>query len=291
MFHSAQRPDARAPAHDPAQRGMPGVLRSGFTILELMIVLTLLVAMTGLVMPSVLNRLGDSLAASSLQQIEATSSECRSQAQQEGRALRLIAKARENGTVGLYIEPIGASESISFSGTESGSLRAETSIGLQDSFGRSAASPAYILPAGFSFSRTLPLIDDGFFRDPSIADDDSVGGAAPGENVMAGSFMVDPDARVLTLAVYLPDGTAIVERPLYLRTDENTFAIEINRWTGGMTSTRVRLEDEDDFGGGGGGFGDDDFGGSDFGGSDFGRGGSGAGVGRSGSDGRLGGGP
>lgn len=260
-----------------------GVLRRAFTILELMIVVTLLVAMTGLVMPSVLNRLGDSLVASSLQQIEATASECRSRAQQEGRALRLIAKVRRAGTVGLYIERIGETESISVDDTASDGFGAEASIGLQDSFGGSAASPVYVLPAGFSFSRTLPLVDDGFFRDPSARDDDSVGGDASDENAMAGSFMVDPGGRALTLAVYLPDGTAIAERPLFLRTGEETYAIEINRWTGGVTSTRVRLDD-DDFGGGASG--DDDFGGSDFG-----RGGSGDGVDRFGSDGRRGGGP
>lgn len=289
MFHSAQRPDARAPAHDPARRGAMGALRRAFTILELMIVVTLLVAMTGLVMPSVLNRLGDSLAASSLQQIEATASECRSRAQQEGRAIRLIAKVRRAGTVGLYIERIGETETISVDDTVSDGFGAEASIGLQDSFGGFAASPVYVLPAGFSFSRTLPLVDDGFFRDPSVADDDSVGGGAPGENAMTDSFMVDPGARALTLAVYLPDGTAIVERPLFLRTGDETYAIEINRWTGGVVSTRVRLDDEDGIGSGGSG--GDGFGDDDFGESGFGRGGSGDGADRFGSDGRRGGGP
>jgi type II secretory pathway pseudopilin PulG len=245
MFYSALRSAARSSA-----LGGTGVVHGlGFTILELMIVMTLLVAVTGLVMPSVLNRLGDSLAASTLSQIEATTTECRSQAQQEGRALRLIARERAAGTVGLYIERIGETDAIStgFAIESNDGTEMDPDAGLMDAWGGSVSSPVLVLPAGFSFSRTLPLPDEGGFNDPSLNERDSARDAVGGveDDEMGGaSFMGDLERMSMTLAVYLPDGTAIVERPLYLRADGQVYEIEINRWAGGVTTTRIRLDDE-----------------------------------------------
>lgn len=240
--HSA----AAASAKDSRRGSAP---LTGFTIVELMIVVTLLVAITGIVMPSILGRLAGSIADAAIGRIEATAIQCRALAQQEGRALRLTARPRPDGSAGIYIEAIGTRGS----GRQSldGVLPADGQEPL-DEFEHRAADPrstypAYVLPDGYVLTRQPPGDDeDGPFVDPQ-REDDRAGRSndfGPLDDESRGGLRGSPGQLRLTIAVFLPDGTALAETPLYLLGDDVAFAIEINRWTGGMQATRVRADDE-----------------------------------------------
>ena len=243
--HSAAAPSA----NDSRRESAP---LTGFTIVELMIVVTLLVAIAGIVMPSILGRLAGSIADAAISRIEATAIQCRAFAQQEGRALRLTARRRPDGSAGIYIEAIETRGA----GRQSleGMLYAD---GREppDEFERRAADPrrsypAYVLPDGYVLTRQPPRDDeDGPFGDPQREDDraGSSNDFGPLDDESRGAPGSSLGQIRLTIAVFLPDGTALAETPLYLLGEDVAFAIEINRWTGGVQATRVRADDEVEF--------------------------------------------
>ncbi len=238
---------AAAPSANDSRRGSAPL--TGFTIVELMIVVTLLVAITGIVMPSILGRLAGSIADSAIDRIEATAIVCRARAQQEGRALRLTARRRPDGSAGIYIEAIGTR----------GAGRQSLEDGLYadgqqppDEFERRTADPGstfpeYVLPDGYVLTRQPPSDDEeGPFVDPQREHDRT--GRSSDFGPLDGESLGGPRGGVgqirLTIAVFLPDGTALAETPLYLLGDDVTFAIEINRWTGGLRVVRVVADAE-----------------------------------------------
>ena len=238
---------AAAPSANDCRRG--SAPRTGFTIVELMIVVTLLVAITGIVMPSMLGRLAGSIADAAIGRIEATAIQCRARAQQEGRALRLTARPRPDGSAGIYIEVIRT--------RASGRQSLEDVLPADgqeppDGFQRRTADPrsvfpAYVLPDGYVLTRQPPRTDDrGPFSDPQ-RELDRAGRSndfGPLADESRGGRRNSFDQIRLTIAVFLPDGTALAETPLYLIGEDVTFAIEINRWTGGVQARRVRADDE-----------------------------------------------
>lgn len=238
---------AAAPSANDCRRG--SAPRTGFTIVELMIVVTLMVAITGIVMPSMLGRLAGSIADAAIGRIEATAIQCRALAQQEGRALRLTARPRPDGSAGIYIEAIGTRASGRHSLEDVLPADGQES---PDEFERRTGDPrstypAYVLPDGYVLTRQPPRTDDrGLFADPQreLGRAGRSNDFGPRDDQPPGAPRSTPGQLRLTIAVFLPDGTALAGTPLYLIGEDVTFTIEINRWTGGVRATRVSADDE-----------------------------------------------
>jgi len=238
--------------------------RRGFTILELLVVLTLLVVVAGLVMPSVMERMAGSVLESAMSRIEGAAALCRAEAQQRGLPVRMVARADARGIVSIYAEAIELEGQAAGAGPTSAGrlldpdLESEGILEQSDRFGeieRYETFPVYSLPEGYRFSderpdETLGVFEssgggsasrEGAFRDPDLVDGQSFDGPSEGD-------LISP----MQLALYLPDGSAIVSAPLYLLVGEDgeqrTYTVKLSRFSGRCGIHPVPIDQEQLFG-------------------------------------------
>jgi hypothetical protein len=101
--------------------------------------------------------------------------------------------------------------------------------------------PIYTLPDGYRFSEEPPEASFDSFQDPDIAAEAADQGSFRDPGLVDATTFRGPDAGDLVpplqLALYLPDGSAIVSSPLYLIIgdpgDQTAYTVALSQWSGG----------------------------------------------------------
>lgn len=217
--------------------------RRALTLMEVLIVLAILGAMLALTMPFVLDRLAENAFSSAIDQVRGQVALTRAQAMARGESLE-IRYLPASGRV--EVRPFAAGNRAigerEFGVRERGRSGLELDVAPDDSL-----DPVYLgswarvaLPGGVRITQeppSPPLADEFAFNDglPPVID-----GRAPGSGTgMSPGAAHDDDAEALRLAVFLPDGSVLLARPLWLVDEEGRAArIELNIWTGRLTLAR-----------------------------------------------------
>jgi type II secretory pathway pseudopilin PulG len=184
--------------------------RPGFTILELVIALGLVVLLGAVVTPTLYERLGDSRLDAAGRDVAAVVAAVRADALREGRALELRAE-RAGDAVRLVSTPLEEETAAAGVATE---LPATTSRGL--------------LPDGVDATLSPPSA--GVAERPPGPPEEEAG------------------AHPIVLGVLLPDGSAWSSSPVYLalaRAPHRALEVKLNSWTGVATVTDVPLAQPD----------------------------------------------
>lgn len=201
--------------------------RRGFTLLELVIVVGLIVALSALVFTDMGERLESARFEASVRSLESALVMARSDAQREGRAFAVSTRPVAE-RVGVFVGPF------------------DPSI-LEDAEaapGGSTARPRVLLAERIRVVDRMPQVESASWpkdRDrPETADE-------LWEAAARAPSAVDAGGGALVVAVFLPDGTAWSPGQCYLvsgRGQESLRAVSVtvNRWTGGVVMRPVVLD-------------------------------------------------
>jgi len=256
--------------------------RRGLTIIDMVIALALIVALAALAAPHLTARLAPATAQAVSERAAAAIALARLDAMRDRTPVRLVARENDEGVLeilGLPLDAVPTSARADLSGGElfdaltpagERSGQAETrpapasrsSAGAPDvSMGVGRSSPrerVYLaLPPRYALSRTEPEPEE-MRADPAeeIGPDAAApaglrvdaeharreGGALAGP--LAGRQREGDRGAWLTLAVFLPDGSAVVGDPVFVRRDGRAIARwEINRWSGALRSEPITEAD------------------------------------------------
>jgi prepilin-type N-terminal cleavage/methylation domain-containing protein len=184
---------------------------SAFTLLELLVALAVLVAVSGLALPSLLGRLEGSRLDSALSQFGASVVMLRAQAQERGLALELLTTLRDGA------EELGA--------------RTLDHATAEETRGESAPiRNVATLPIGLELSTENPMAPARMSEEPNTS------------SALPRASQALAEAR--RLAVFMPDGTVIASGPVYLKVADRVFELVFNTWTGGVRSREIHQETE-----------------------------------------------
>jgi prepilin-type N-terminal cleavage/methylation domain-containing protein len=178
--------------------------RQAFTLLELLVALALLVVVTGLALPALVGRMEGARLDAALRVVGAAVVSARAEAQERGEPVVLLAVRSGTGDR-LVIESLERGEE-------------GESRGARGSEGVSSLQTWAELPEGVNLDLNPPAESHA------------------GEQLAESSSQ---RAAPLRLAIFLPDGAAAGCGTVYLRSGERTFAITLNRWTGGVSTTEL----------------------------------------------------
>jgi prepilin-type N-terminal cleavage/methylation domain-containing protein len=220
----------------------------GFTLLEIMIALGLLLSVVSLAIPTFVRLLGSTTFEETASQLESVLVMARADAQRDARAIRLVAYTRESGMVVLYTEPL-ESDTASGVGFEQPVDASAPDERIVDdvSFRAPGVSPGRLrlrLPEGYRID-TAPPPPAGV--GPSVARGDASAAFAPMETLDAMLVPgVGEETRSVTLGIFLPDGSVIAGSARYLvGSDGQGLELRINRWTGSAMFVAVEPETEE----------------------------------------------
>lgn len=175
--------------------------RRGFSLLEVLVALAVLLAITGIALPSLLGRVSGVRLDTGVRQFGAVVVSVRAAAQERGAAIELVALLR------------GDSEELATRELRGGSVE-EPGDGP-------TASVQAVLPTGLRLSMEPP---------PALgADAFDIPAAEP-------IAAVEESRR---LAVFMPDGSVVAKGPVYLSGYGQDFELTLNRWTGGVSSREM----------------------------------------------------
>ncbi len=193
----------------------------GLTLFEVLLALALLVAMAALTLPSVMNSLHEQSFAASSDLLKDQFLRARAYAQAEGEAVEIRYHTSLNMVeTRLFIpgrnaeerEDVIAGEMFTFEKEENSDLVIAEGWALQD------------LPPGIELSRTAP-------QAASLSQEE-LEFAAAGEFDPA-EVARDETQPVLRLAVFLPDGSALLSRPVWLSDEDGRVGrLGVNTFTG-----------------------------------------------------------
>lgn len=224
--------------------------RRGFTLLELMIVIALLLAVTSMAAPSLVGILRGSALDGAAAQVESVAVLVRADAQQRSRAVRLEARSRADGSIGIYSRAFTSADS--WTGDSAGDFSYQVQTQNDDPTAGDLSDAAWdspdeergrlrlVLPRTVTIERSppgasddvLPLEAAGFSSDAPAMLDDALWGR---------EFSGLEEEVDITLAVFLPDGGAVSGSPVYLVAGRGRCVeVRINRWTGSVAVRPVR---------------------------------------------------
>ena len=207
------------------------------TLLELMIAMTIMLAITSLAIPSFVGVLRRATLEETASQIGSVCVMAGAKAQREGDVFQLVVRQSDRSKRWLSIEPMASpddgsgdtlfptpmdepGDQIGADGGEIGGLGPPVRSGQR----------SLTLPSGYEITDHVP-VDDGA--------GDGIGSYPAGESpVLADEAGLE--SRPMVLAVFLPDGSAILGGPRYLVASRGgVLRLSINRWTGVVTFTPV----------------------------------------------------
>ncbi len=169
--------------------------RGGFTLLELIVVIALLVALSGLALPGLLARVAGSTRGAVETRMAAAAMLCRAEAQRRSVSLELAAREAGGQTVVV-----------------------SRHVALDEDGAPATEEVLLELPGGYSITETNP-------SDTSATKAGAGNKEAPAV----------PSGEGLVLAVFLPDGSAAVPGDRFLVVDETVLQFHIARWMGELT--------------------------------------------------------
>jgi prepilin-type N-terminal cleavage/methylation domain-containing protein len=203
------------------------MVRHGFTLIEMLAVIAILVVVTAISLPVVEDRLAEARFDAAVRRVDAGMAWARAESQRRGEALRVEVRASSGG-MGLFLAPLeqaGASVASPGPSPGSGSEKATT-----------AAQPFVSVEQGLTVSD----------RDPSANLGEGASGEPTGKPMEKPALAVrGPDAAAdagepLIVATFLPDGSAMAAGPFYVSGYARAASLAVNHWTGGV---RIRLLD------------------------------------------------
>lgn len=212
--------------------------RTGFTLLELAVVLTLLVALAALALPAVRSLTGAVLLDEAAERVRAELLIARAEAQREGLPVRVWAERVENGGWRVLSRRLSVSEDVV-------TLDAGSLLLPEPRAGAAAGNPADPSLAG----RVLVTLPSGVriaLPEAGMEMGMGVGSVAGADDALPLPFAdeeptpEEPEERRLELAVFLPDGSAMESRSLdVVDPDGERRRLVISRWSGLARVERV----------------------------------------------------
>lgn len=194
--------------------------RAGFTLVEILIALSIAVALMALVSPAVLRWMGEYRFRETLTQVQGAMSRVRADAQRDGGAVEVVQR-RVGNVERLVARPFDLGES--------------TTTGMNERAAGGAAGERVLfeLPSGFAFGEVAEMAPDdgtGAMETP----------AAPAD--APGALSVEREGAESVLAVFLPDGSAARGPASGTLSDRSGRRAEmtVNTWTGAVVLTPAR---------------------------------------------------
>ena len=186
------------------------MVRRGFTLIEMLAVIAILLVVTAITLPVMEDRLAEARFDSAVSRVDSGMAWARAEAQRLGGAMQVTVKAGPVGT-GLYLEPL------------------ETAV--QSGSDAPVAQPFAVIESGLAISD----------RDPRASGGDQESGAPHGrEKGGRRNESVSDAAGPVVFATFLPDGSAMAAGPMYISGFGKAVSLAVNHWTGG---TRVTVLD------------------------------------------------
>ncbi len=201
------------------------MVRHGFTVIELLAVIAILVVVTAISLPVFEGRLAGARFDAAVSRVDAGMAWARAESQRRGEALRVEARPVAAGSdeTGLFLEPL-----------EKAAEQGRFGRGEGKASGSGESQPFAVLEVGLVLSDRAPALAEGSVAPGSRAASEPVKpGAKAGEQS-------DPGAPLI-LATFLPDGSAMASGPIYVTGFERAASLTLNHWTGGARVTILDL--------------------------------------------------
>jgi len=203
------------------------MVRRGFTLIEMLAVIAILVVVAAIGLPVARERLADARFDAAVRRVDAGMAWARAEAQRRGEALRVEARASDGGT-GLFVRPL---ESVEEDKAVGGSPRTDAAKGR-------------VLPAPQPFA----VVEQGLVVTAGYPGARRVGGggggpsrqAKPDASQAAPASAADGVGAPLQIATFLPDGSAMAAAAFYISGGSRAASLTVNHWTGGV---QVKLID------------------------------------------------
>jgi len=190
------------------------VRRPGFTLFEVTIALTLIVALAAIVLPSLAFQLTDARNEDAQDRFASAVAMARHDARLDGEAIELLARVDESGRLSIIAHSLGESDRVS----------------AEDSDAWISAPKVHAeFEKPFAITTERPLSSDELL----------LGGEEPVEE----DESFELDSTDLPIAVLLPDGSVLQSGPLYIKgRSDVSYEIAIARSTGRVTFSEVADE-------------------------------------------------
>ena len=203
------------------------MVRRGFTLIEVLAVIAILVVVTAISLPAIEGRLGGARFDAALRRVDAGLAWARAEAQRGGIALRVETQQTPDGA-GLFLEPLDTVET---------SAAQPTKPGAEGSKASPPAEPFAVLDLGLTLSDQPPDVET-----ISGGPVTNLPAAIPmtSSNPLEGASPADA-AAPLILATFLPDGSAMASGLVYLVGFDRAASLRVNHWTGGVLITAIDL--------------------------------------------------
>jgi type II secretory pathway pseudopilin PulG len=190
--------------------------RGGFTLAETVLALALLVLVGALVTPGVAALADRVNLDSACDALAAAADSARAQAQGQGRVTQLTARTSAEGVVQISAATLERDDSTTATGVDGSRLNDPGEAGRTGRGARVLAD----LPPRFRVS----------FEPPGAPEDEGAGDVSARAS---GDAQPDPRAPVC-LAVFLPDGTVVAEKPLFVSDGVSCRVARLSSLTGGL---------------------------------------------------------
>ncbi len=222
-----------------------------FSLVEVLIALAIVAGLALVAWPNIAAMRGRASLESASSSVEAAAAECRASAIRAGQPMRLVVRTPDptdrgpgfTGLTSLYVEAMDHMKALGAGTTPT----------------RSANDDA---PASTGTSRLLAHLDssvvvsESLEREPGASTSDQLRNPADGtalrdSGVRAADSQPDeprPEALEITLATFMPDGSAIASHPAFLRARhdaDGAMRIDVNRWSGRLDLSPVALHASD----------------------------------------------
>ncbi len=232
--------------NDPSPRG-------AFTLLEVLIALSLLVLLVGLTLPAIGDRVRKAEFEAACRDFQSSFAVARAESQRRSEALRFIAAPAGRGRLGLFLEPItseDAADNFEVVVYEQASSADPSPLESEPEVMRSRRILLATLPSRIRVTSTQPTPQlfgpagstDGAVASgmPAIPDIDT-----PAASELSTTELSPPDELLqeIAIAIMLPDGGAIYSQPRYLALGASLVRkLEINGWTGVCTLEPIPVD-------------------------------------------------
>ena len=229
--------------NDPSPRG-------AFTLLEVLIALSLLVLLVGLTLPAIGDRVRKAEFEAACRDFQSSFAVARAESQRRSEALRFIAAPAGRGRLGLFIEPItseGAADNFEVVADEQANSADPSPLESEPEVLRSRRILLATLPSRLRITSTQPTPE---LFGPAGSIESAAAPAMPDIDTPAASDLPtaepsppDEPLQEIAIAILLPDGGAIYSQPRYLALSASLVRkLQINAWTGVCTLEPIPVD-------------------------------------------------